>query len=396
MKRTYKVAIVGCGGIAHAHVEGYQQLDEVEIVAVVDPYAPACQIYMDSYGIPHGYADVETMLEKEQPDIVSICTWHLLHPEATIAAARAGVAGIICEKPMAIGAGPADIMMEACEESGTKLVIGHQRRFTPGWQKARDMVAEGAIGQPIFAKNRIADGLLNWGTHTIDGTRFALGDPEPDWVFGAVERKSDRHERGVAIEDACMGLIHFDSGVELLVESDLERKGAAAGWFQIQGSEGLIDASELRLRLFSASSGGWSDVDLQLKEGDKQIGGNTSADQVRELIAWIEGGAEHRGSGRQARVTLEIMMAIYESARRHAVVRFPLAERDYPLQLMIAEGKLPVDEGEARYDIRGFLKRDAVDEDAFKDLWSQGMPHHQIMRQLTENEDSTSGDSSSP
>ncbi len=388
MKKSYKTAIIGCGGIAHAHVEGYQQIDQVEIVAVVDPHAPACQIYMDTYGIPAGYAAVEDMLEKEKPDIVSICTWHLLHPQATIAAARAGVAGIICEKPMAIGAAAADSMVEACEASGTKLVIGHQRRFTPGWQKARDLVAEGAIGQPILAKNRVAEGLMNWGTHTIDGTRFALGDPVPDWVFGAVERKSDRHERDVAIEDACMGLVHFNNGAELLVESDLEREGAAAGWFQIQGSEGLMEASERCLRLFNATSSGWSDIDLRLEDGDKEIGGNTNANQVRELIAWIEGGPEHRGSGHEARVTVEIMMAIYESARRHSVVRFPLSEREYPLDLMIAEGKLPL-EAEGRHDIRGFLTRDAVDEAAYKKLWSQGVPHHEIMRQLNEWDDAT-------
>ncbi len=388
MKKLYKTAIIGCGGIAHAHVGGYHQIDQIEIVAVVDPHAPARQIYMDTYGIPSLYDTIEDMLESESPDIVSICTWHLLHPQATIAAARAGVAGIICEKPMAIGAAAADSMVEACEASGTKLVIGHQRRFTPGWQKARDLVAEGAIGQPMLAKNRVAEGLMNWGTHTIDGTRFALGDPVPDWVFGAVERNSDRHERDVAIEDACMGLVHFDNGAELLVESDLEREGAAAGWFQIQGSEGLIDASERCLRLFNATSSGWSDIDLQLEDGDKEIGGNTNANQVRELIAWIEGGPEHRGSGHQARVTVEIMMAIYESARRHSVVRFPLSEREYPLDLMIAEGKLPI-EAPGRHDIRGFLKRDAVDETAFKELWSQGVPHHLIMRQLNEGEDAT-------
>ncbi len=385
--KSYKAAIVGCGGIAHAHVEGYQPLDQVEIVAVVDPHAPARQIYMDTYGIPAGYATIEAMLESEHPDLVSICTWHLLHPQATIAAAQAGVAGIICEKPMAIGAGAADSMVEACEASGTKLVIGHQRRFTPGFERARELIAEGAVGQPIFARNRVAEGLMNWGTHTIDGTRFALGDPVPDWVFGAVERRSDRHERDVAIEDACMGLVHFDSGVELLVESDLEREGAAAGWFQVQGSAGLVDATETQLRLFNAASGGWSDIDLQLQEGDKEIGGNTNANQVRELIAWVEGGPEHRGSGRQARVTVEIMMAIYESARSHSVVRFPLAERNYPLDLMIAEGKLPV-ETEGGHDIRGFLKRDDIDEGEFTKLWSEGVPHHQIMRQLTKADDS--------
>jgi len=381
MSKTYKAAIVGCGSIAHAHVDGYRLLDNVSIAAVVDPHEGARQTYIDTYEIPRGYATLEAMLEAEAPDIVSVCTWHLLHPEPTIAAANAGVGGVICEKPMAIGTGAADSMVEACERSGTKLVISHQRRFTPGWERARELVAEGAIGEPVFARNRVAEGLTNWATHTIDGTRFALGDPTPAWVFGAVERKSDRYERGVAIEDACMGLVHFEEGFELLVESDLERDGASAGWFQIQGTEGVLDVNETQVRLLNAGSGGWADVDLNLQEGDAAIGGNTNAGQVRELIAWMEGGPEHRGSGRQARVTVEIMMAIYESARRHSVVRFPLREKEYPLDLMIAEGKLPV-EVEGEYDIRGFLRRDTVDEAEYKKLQAEGMSHHEIMRRL--------------
>lgn len=161
MAKSYKAGIVGCGSVAHAHVEGYQQLDQVEIVAVVDPHAPARQIYLDTYGIAKGFDTIEGMLEAEVPDIVSVCTWHLLHPEATIAAAQAGVAGVICEKPMAIGAGEADRMVEACEASGTKLVISHQRRFTPGWEKARDLVAEGAIGRPIFSTPAREDGRIS-------------------------------------------------------------------------------------------------------------------------------------------------------------------------------------------------------------------------------------------
>lgn len=381
MSKTYKVAIVGCGGIGHAHMDGYGRLDNVEVVAAVDPNESARSIYLGHYDIPKGYATIEEMLENESPDIVSVCTWHLLHPAPTIAAAKAGVPGVICEKPMAIGMAAADSMVEACEESGTKLVISHQRRFTPGWERARELVAEGAIGEPVFVKNRVAEGLANWGTHSIDGSRFALGDPMPDWVMGSVERKTDRYERDTPIEDACVGLVHFETGVELLVESDLEREGAGAGFYQIQGTEGMLDVKETTLRLFNATSNGWHDVDLGLEDGQKAIGGETNAAQVRELIAWLEGGPEHRGSGRQARVTVEIMMAVYESARRHSRVTFPLQEKSYPLERMLEEGTLPV-EVAGRYDIRGFLSREGIDEARYAELWAEGKAHHGIMRQL--------------
>ena len=157
MAQSYTAAIVGCGSIGHAHAEGYGLVDEVELVAVVDPLEAPRQQYMEEYDLQYGHETIEEMLEEVQPDIVSVCTWHLLHPAPTIAAARAGVKGIICEKPMAIGMAAADSMIEACAASGTKLAISHQRRFTPGWEKARALVEEKAIGEVVRVDNKVAD-----------------------------------------------------------------------------------------------------------------------------------------------------------------------------------------------------------------------------------------------
>ena len=380
----YTAAIVGCGSIGNAHMEGYNLIDDIEVIAVCDPSLPARKTYMDEYGIEGEFESVAEMMAQAKPDIVSVCTWHLLHPAPTIAAAQGGAKAVICEKPMAIGMGAADSMVDGCTENGTKLVISHQRRFTPGWEKARALVEEGAIGEPLFVTNKVAEGLTNWGTHSIDGSRFVLGDPVAEWVMGAVERRTDRFERDTLVEDACMGLVHFAGGLQLFIQSDLMREGATAGSFDIRGSEGFLCVSETKVTLMDAATNGWQDIDLGLAEGDKAIGGNTNAAQVKELIAWIEGDVEkHRNAGTTARETVEIMMALYESARQNHVIHMPLTEKGYPLELMVAEGRLPV-EVEGRYDIRGFLKRDSIDEQKYKELWGQGMGHHQIMRQLNE------------
>ena len=138
------------------------------------------------------------MLEKAKPDIVSVCTWHPLHPAPTIAAAQAGVKAVICEKPMATSLGAANSMVDACEASGTKLIISHQRRFTPGWEKARELIQQKVIGDPVWVNCKIVQGLLNCGTHAIDGSRFVLGDPQTLWVMGAVERGNRSLRKGYA------------------------------------------------------------------------------------------------------------------------------------------------------------------------------------------------------
>jgi len=380
MSKQYKAAIVGCGSIGQAHMQGYQRLDNVDVVAVADPLEAARNMYMNDYGIPQGYATVAEMLEKAQPDIVSVCVWHLLHDTVTAeVAAEPSVEGIICEKPMAIGMGRADAMVDVCEANDVKLAISHQRRFTPGWERAKELVEDGAIGIPLRADLRVRDGLANWGTHSIDGARFILGDPVAEWVMGAVERNTDKHERDTAIEDSCMGLIHFGNSLQFFIQSDLWDRNSDAGKFFIRGTEGMLHVRETVLKLFNADTGGWKDIDLGLKEGDQAIGGNMNAAQTLELIEWIEGGSESRGSGRKARDTVEVMMAMYESARHNKVVHLPMQEKEYPLDLMIEEGKLPL-EREGRYDIRGFLDRSSIDETRYQQLRDDGLPHHQAMR----------------
>lgn len=378
----YKVGIVGCGGIANAHMEGYNKINNVEVVAATDPIEMARNGYIDDYNIPNGYETIQEMLDDAQPEIVSVCVWHLLHDPVTVEVAKGkSVKGIICEKPMAIGMGRADRMVEACEENDVKLIISHQRRFTPGWEKARDLVQSGAIGIPLRADLRVKDGLANWGTHSIDGARFVLDDPKALWVMGSVERNSEKHERGTVIEDSCMGLVHFEGGLQFFIQSDLWDNNCDAGKFFIRGTEGMIHITETKVKLFNASTRGWEDIDLGLKDGDKAIGGNSNAAQTLELIQWIEGGPEHRGSGRKARDTVEIMMAIYESARFNKVINLPLKEKEYPLEKMIEEGKLPISI-EGKYDIRGFIDWSNIDTEEYKKLRDDGLSHGKSMRIL--------------
>jgi hypothetical protein len=104
-------------------------------------------------------------------------------------------------------------------------------------------------------------------------------------------------------------------------------------------------------------------------------------EQVRELVGWIEGGNGHRGEARQARRTVEVLMAMYQSARNHEVVRMPLEETGYPMDLMIAEGKLPVEEP-GKYDIRVFLTFEPEDRKRYNELRHKGMYHREILKTM--------------
>jgi predicted dehydrogenase len=337
--------------------------------------------------VPEAYASVEEMFAASRPDLVSVCVWHPLHAPMTIAAAEAGVRAVICEKPMAASMAEVDAMIDACARAGTTLVVSHQRRFTPGWERARELVARGVIGEVQTAHGRGIDGLLNVGTHIIDGLLFILGEPDARWVMGAVQRETDRYERDTPIEDRCMVLVELAGGAQIFVQNDLptERgmiKPVGQGiTLHITGSDGMLEASEYFARTFTADSQGWR-LDFSSDDVDT-MGGRANGRQVGELIRWLEGGPEHRCSARRARQTTEIMMAAYESARRHGVVHLPLEEASYPLQAMIDEGLL-VPSVAGAYDIRGYLRREGIDEKRYEELRATGMGHHEIMAKLAD------------
>ena len=147
MAEKYRVGIIGCGGIANYHMQGWNGVDQVEAVALADPVAAAREEFGERHGIAQRYEDVRQMLDEEALDIVSICTWHKLHAPMTIAACARKPKAVLCEKPMATSLGDCDDMLIAARRNRVKLAIAHQRRFNPAWTLAKELVAEGAIGE---------------------------------------------------------------------------------------------------------------------------------------------------------------------------------------------------------------------------------------------------------
>jgi len=223
--KTYRVGIIGCGGMGRSHANNWTNTGRAEVVTASDISEASAAKFAEEFALPTHYTDFDEMCEKENLDIVSITTWQSVRAEPTIAAAGNGVLGVITEKPMAASVGDAQDMMEACEKHDVKLVVGHQRRFSPQNCEARRLIQEGAIGKPQAMLRRDGHGLLNRGTHEVDEMRFILGDPDPLWLIGQAARKTDRWERRVRTEDLCMAEICFDGGIRGIYESDLPEPG---------------------------------------------------------------------------------------------------------------------------------------------------------------------------
>jgi predicted dehydrogenase len=359
-----RVGIIGCGGMSRNHVRGYLTSGRFDIVALADLNESAMAEMDAQFELTtKHYLDARQMLEAERPDVVSVCTWHTGHAPWTIAAAARKPKAILCEKPMAENLGKAEEMLVACRRNKVKLVIAHQRRFLPAYTLARQMISEGAIGRAELILSFGGQGLPNYCSHQTDMFRYLLSNDECEWVMGNIERKTDRYERNTRIEDSAVGVFQFKGGARALILADVTPiiyQGA-----QIYGSEGMINLSTNNLQLLSKETNGmWKLYEPDGKfykvaeQGDRFEWLEGAASQADELADWIEGKVEaHRGEGHNGYKALEMLMAVYESARCHEQVRLPLHTRLNPLDIMVESGRL-VPERPGRYDIRAFLLRE--------------------------------------
>ncbi len=324
-EKNYRIGIIGCGGIAHAHAGGYRGAD-LQIVAAADVNRENLDRFSEQYGIEKRYEDYTEMLKAEGLDIVSVCTWPPLHCEMIVRAAESGAKGILCEKPMCLNLAQADEMIEACDRAHTKLAIGHQRRFTAQYVKAKELIQNGTIGELISVHGCNSGDLLTDGTHNVDLLRFYADDSPILWVMGQVEH-GNRERYGHPVEDAAFGYFQFESGVRGMLEvGRISRPGYMKGY--IDGTEGRIEVygdGAPKLRFRGKGESGWQEIECH--------GENPFKLEILALIACIENNTEHILSGRQGRKALEILMAIFESSRRRGVVHLPLEIREHPLIL---------------------------------------------------------------
>ena len=233
---------------------------------------------------------------------------------------------------MATTFGDAKRMVAACKESKTQLTFNHQRRFGAPFQKARELVQDGAIGELKRMEARCGD-LYDWGTHWIDMMFFFNGQKSVEWVFGQVELNGSRRIFGAPVEGAGLSHFHFENGVDATLIAVGDNSGQPA--HRLIGTSGLIEIGidgELDLRMMNETQASWQNFDVKGIHGDHHID-MAIADGVNAL----QNNTTPLLSGDFALQTTEVIFATYESARRRARVNLPLDIEDSPLQAMLDE-----------------------------------------------------------
>ncbi len=178
------------------------------------------------------WTDLTEALRDEAIDAVYVATPVFLHAPQSIAAMRAGK-HVLCEKPVAMNYDEAARIVRVAEETRRTLGIAYYRRMYPKLQRARELLAQGAIGRPVLAEINCHDWF-----QTEDGRRSWLVDPRQsgggplydiashridvlNFLFGKPARVSGHLSnvvRGLAVEDSATVMIDYENGVRGVVD----------------------------------------------------------------------------------------------------------------------------------------------------------------------------------
>ena len=146
--KKIKAVIVGAGLIAgKKHIPAFlRHKNKVELTALCDLNQEGARKLAAQFGISRVYDDLAEMIEKEQPDLVDICTPPQTHVKLAIDAMDRGC-HVLIEKPMALTVAECDRIVEASRRHGLKVCVGHSDLFYYPFMEARELVGKGAIGE---------------------------------------------------------------------------------------------------------------------------------------------------------------------------------------------------------------------------------------------------------
>lgn len=352
MTEPLRFGIVGCGVIGPVHAEAIESLPDAQLAAVADLVPERAQQLAARYGATP-YSDLMTMLELEGLDVVIVCVPSGMHGELACQVMRTG-RHVIVEKPMEISREAIDEMLRVQQESGVKLAVISQHRFDPASQQIRRLLDEHAFGRlvlgnaivPWWRSQQYYDSGAWRGTWELDGGGVLMNQSIHfidllQWFMGPVKSVSaytDTLVHRMETEDVAVAVLRF--------------AGGALG--TISATTGAYPGVTTRVELFGDRGSAIIENDalayLHLARDDKEEAGSYGAQgqtqppalekgqqggaaqhaaalsatshalQIADMIRAIREDGTPLVDGYEGRKPVEIILAIYESARTHKEV----------------------------------------------------------------------------
>ncbi len=332
------VALVGCGGIGHAHLERWRKIETAQVRWAIDVDEGRARQTAEKYGIPHVATQLEQALQDPEVDVVDVCLPTFLHADAVETAARAG-RHILCEKPMAMSLEQADRMIAASRRHGVKLQIALCRRFDNYWLTFKEIVQSGRLGRPVvwrsvtagpgpaaawfFGAETGGGPLLDGAIHNIDFAYYMFGP-----AVEVVAMGRSLQEEHTAPDTALAG-IRFASGdqLHLMWSWGLPKGTSGGGVHDVLGPRGVMQFDDGNYWSRQTTEGAFK---LLLEGGERSevryVKNDMYLDEMLALLKAIDEGGDPPVTGEVARPGLEIGLAVLEAMRTGGVVRLRQGE----------------------------------------------------------------------
>ncbi len=345
-----RFAVIGCGVIGPVHAEAAQKCADARLVAVCDVIPQRARRCGELFEATP-YADYRDMLDAEALDAVSVCTPHFNHAEIAAECMRRAV-HVLCEKPLAVNREQMDEMIETARREGRILAGVFQHRFDPTTATIKRAVDEGLFGRVLNAGASIrchkdagyygsaewrgtwrGEGgavLINQAIHSIDVMQWLAGPVRSvrgHWAnLGGLIEAEDTAGAAVQFASGAVGTIEatsashmsFEAGVHLFATHGSCR--LRTGWpneLVLLETDGQDRAERLRQMLAECKD----EQDEEGRPPAKDYYGNSHVRQVADFIGAVRDGREPFITGEDARHAVDIVLAVYESARTGRPVR---------------------------------------------------------------------------
>lgn len=358
IERT-RVAVLGAGFIADIHLESYHRfVPEAEVVAVYARNKERVEEFAAKHHISKWYTDLDAVINDSGCEVVDICLPNFLHYEATLNAAKAGK-HIIIEKPLAVTLEEADEMIAACKQAGVKLMYAEELCFAPKYERVRQLVNEGAVGDIFMLKQsekhsgphsdwfydvNLAGGgvLMDMGCHAMQWFRWMTKNAKVVSVFASMS--TVYHKERTKGEDNSVVIVEFENGVTAVAENSWAKHGGMDDKSEVYGTGGVVYAD-----LFmgnSAISYSKHGYKYAMEKADTTVGWSFTVfeevfnqgypHELKHFIDCVRNNKEPLVTGEDGRVVLEILYAAYASAGQGKKIMLPFkADVKKPIDLWL-------------------------------------------------------------
>jgi UDP-N-acetyl-2-amino-2-deoxyglucuronate dehydrogenase len=343
--KTWNFGIIGAGLIADFHARAIGDMPNAKLFGCCDKIADRAKKLADKFGV-RAFDDYEQMLESDEIDIVTIATPSGFHAEPTIAAAGQGK-HVICEKPLEITLERIDAMVEAHEKAGTRLGGIFPYRFNDMMAPLRDAINSGRLGVITYAGIFVPwwrtneyykdswhgtwklDGggaLMNQSIHMVDMLCDVMPPIESVQAF-----TSKLGHPQIEAEDTAVAVLRYTNGALGMIYGTTASFPGQFRRFEITGTKGTVINIENSITVWQFADEEPQDAEVLDKFGQIEGGGGvadpaaiTHENHTRNFKAFLEAldsGQEFWIDGREARKAVEVILAIYKSAKEQKPVK---------------------------------------------------------------------------